>query len=250
MGRYCVKCGASLRDGANFCIACGAANSYQVAPQAGQGGMPTIDATLVENQPSVQSSAPAVSPTYYAPTEANAYAPTVIPDRFDNPPVVQEQQKQKKGFFAKLFKKETESANPEPSANWQMQNFPTTLAGSGDSETIVRGNESGDDGNTIVKNVTRRAALVRRSTGEHFEFFLPAVVGKGSAADVRIAGNGTISRQHARLYFENGSFLVEDLGSTNGTSVDGNLLEQGCIASVKNGSVIALSDEELVFCEV
>lgn len=239
MERRCVKCGTTLRDGANFCIACGAANPYLPTKQI-------IDDTLVENQPP----APTPAPAPYAPIGAGAYAPAA-PVRFDAAPASQESQKpQKKGFFAKLFKKDPENPDNGASAKWQNLNSPTTLVGSGDSDTIVRGSAGGDDSDTIVKSVNRRAALFRRSTGERFEFFLPAVVGKGSAADVRVSGNGTISRQHVRLSFEGGSFFVEDLSSTNGTSVDGSPLASGETVVVKSGSVIGLSDEELVLYEV
>lgn len=242
MERRCVKCGTILCDGANFCIACGAANPCLPAKQI-------IDDTLVENQPPAPAPAPVPAP--YAPIGADTYVPAVAPVRFDVTPASQEPQKpQKKGFFAKLFKKDSESLDNRASAKWQNLNSPTILVGSDDSATTVRGSAGGDDSDTIVKSVNRRAALVRRSTGERFEFFLPAVVGKGSAADVRISGNGTISRQHVRLSFEGGSFFMEDLSSTNGTSVDGNPLAPGGTVVVKSGSVIGLSDEELVFYEV
>lgn len=35
-----------------------------------------------------------------------------------------------------------------------------------------------------------------------------------------------VSRQHARVRLESGAWLIEDLGSRNGTLVDGRLVEQ------------------------
>lgn len=46
------------------------------------------------------------------------------------------------------------------------------------------------------------------------------VVGRGRGADVVIA-EPTISRAHAAIGFDGERFFVEDLGSTNGTSVNG-----------------------------
>ncbi|MAG32418.1 MAG: hypothetical protein CL908_16170 [Deltaproteobacteria bacterium] len=46
------------------------------------------------------------------------------------------------------------------------------------------------------------------------------VVGRGRKADVTLA-EATISRAHAVLGFDGEGFFVEDLGSTNGTMVNG-----------------------------
>lgn len=46
------------------------------------------------------------------------------------------------------------------------------------------------------------------------------VIGRGRRADLALA-EATISRAHAAIGFEGGAFYVEDLGSTNGTLVNG-----------------------------
>ena len=46
------------------------------------------------------------------------------------------------------------------------------------------------------------------------------VVGRGRTADVVVA-EPTISRAHAAIGFDGVGFFVEDLGSTNGTAVNG-----------------------------
>ncbi len=46
------------------------------------------------------------------------------------------------------------------------------------------------------------------------------VVGRGRTADVIIA-EPTISRAHAAIGYDGEEFFVEDLGSTNGTAVNG-----------------------------
>ena len=57
------------------------------------------------------------------------------------------------------------------------------------------------------------------------------VIGRGRSADIVIA-EPTMSRAHAAIGFDGKRFFVEDLGSTNGTRVNGNrekktLLENG-----------------------
>ena len=49
----------------------------------------------------------------------------------------------------------------------------------------------------------------------------PTVVGRGRDADL-VLSEGTMSRAHALLGYEDGRVFVQDLGSTNGTMVNGN----------------------------
>ena len=46
------------------------------------------------------------------------------------------------------------------------------------------------------------------------------VIGRGRTADL-VLSEPTISRAHAAIGFEQGNFFVQDLGSTNGTGVNG-----------------------------
>lgn len=46
------------------------------------------------------------------------------------------------------------------------------------------------------------------------------LIGRGSRCDVVIAG-ATVSRRHAQLYFREGSWVLVDLESTNGTYING-----------------------------
>jgi pSer/pThr/pTyr-binding forkhead associated (FHA) protein len=51
------------------------------------------------------------------------------------------------------------------------------------------------------------------------------VIGRGRSADLVIA-EATISRVHAAIGFDADGFYVQDLGSTNGTQVDGARIER------------------------
>jgi pSer/pThr/pTyr-binding forkhead associated (FHA) protein len=62
------------------------------------------------------------------------------------------------------------------------------------------------------------------------------VIGRGRGADVVLA-EPTISRAHAAIGFEEKSFFVQDLGSTNGTLVNGAREEK---APLKNGDEIQM----------
>ena len=62
------------------------------------------------------------------------------------------------------------------------------------------------------------------------------VIGRGRGADVVLV-EPTISRAHAAIGFEEEAFFVQDLGSTNGTLVNGAREEK---ASLKGGDEIQM----------
>jgi uncharacterized protein involved in exopolysaccharide biosynthesis len=69
------------------------------------------------------------------------------------------------------------------------------------------------------------------------------VVGRDEAAELRIV-DGSVSGQHARITSRGRTFEIEDLGSTNGTSVGGNRVDR---ATLENGDRVTLGTTELMF---
>jgi pSer/pThr/pTyr-binding forkhead associated (FHA) protein len=67
------------------------------------------------------------------------------------------------------------------------------------------------------------------------------VVGRGHTADVVLA-DATISRAHAAIGFNGEAFYVQDLGSTNGTRVNGERAPQ---AELHDGDEIQLGKLQL-----
>lgn len=51
----------------------------------------------------------------------------------------------------------------------------------------------------------------------------PVVIGRGSVADIRVDGK-SISRRHLQISHQSGAYIVTDLGSTNGTMLNGTAL--------------------------
>ena len=72
-----------------------------------------------------------------------------------------------------------------------------------------------------------------------------AVVGRSPAASTFVINHEQVSRQHLRLSLVAQQVMLEDLGSTNGTSVDGVPLEPGNQVPVGEGSRLRLGDLEL-----
>jgi diguanylate cyclase (GGDEF)-like protein len=63
--------------------------------------------------------------------------------------------------------------------------------------------------------------LVGDQVGRMYDLSKPVVViGRGKTCDICIESEG-VSRSHARIVRHGGEYLIEDLGSTNGTWVDG-----------------------------
>jgi hypothetical protein len=68
------------------------------------------------------------------------------------------------------------------------------------------------------------------------------VVGRGTEADLRINDPG-VSRRHAELRLEGDDLVVEDLGSTNGTLVDGERIEE---RGLHDGATVRIGHTDLV----
>jgi diguanylate cyclase (GGDEF)-like protein len=97
---------------------------------------------------------------------------------------------------------------------------------------------------TVVKVLTGlEAGRVHVITSDN------VVVGRGTGVDLRI-DDTSLSRQHCRIRLTNGSYFVEDLGSRNGTMVNGlriqapQLLEDGALVQLAASTIIMFSQQE------
>ena len=69
------------------------------------------------------------------------------------------------------------------------------------------------------------------------------VIGRGTEADIRLPDTG-VSRKHVDVVLENGTAVAEDLGSTNGTLVNGRRISRQPLA---DGDVIRIGHSVLVY---
>ncbi|MGZ4507116.1 MAG: FhaA domain-containing protein [Blastococcus sp.] len=69
------------------------------------------------------------------------------------------------------------------------------------------------------------------------------VIGRGTEADIRLPDTG-VSRKHVDVVLEGGVATVEDLGSTNGTLVNGRRISRQALA---DGDVIRIGHSVLVY---
>src|SRR5262249_23690522 len=70
-----------------------------------------------------------------------------------------------------------------------------------------------------------------------------AVIGRSRECDVRLA-DSNVSRRHAEVRHEDGAYWIVDLGSTNGTELNGKRIER---AKLSDGDRITLGSTDVVF---
>ncbi len=71
-------------------------------------------------------------------------------------------------------------------------------------------------------------------------------IGRDSSSGVAI-NDAEISRKHARLTFQGGKYVIEDLGSTNGTFVNGQRLVSAVV--LKTGDVVSFGEQIVLMYE-
>jgi hypothetical protein len=72
------------------------------------------------------------------------------------------------------------------------------------------------------------------------------VIGRDSSSSIAI-NDAEVSRKHARLNFQGGKYVIEDLGSTNGTFVNGQRLVSPVV--LKSGDVVSLGEQIVLMYE-
>jgi pSer/pThr/pTyr-binding forkhead associated (FHA) protein len=72
------------------------------------------------------------------------------------------------------------------------------------------------------------------------------VIGRDSTNGV-VINDSEVSRKHARLTFQGGKYVLEDLGSTNGTFVNGQRLAGPAV--LRNGDVISFGEQIVLMFE-
>lgn len=75
------------------------------------------------------------------------------------------------------------------------------------------------------------------------QLYLESSIGRSSDNELTVF-HGSLSRRHARIVFVNGGFVISDLGSSNGTQINGNHVDTHQLA---HGDVIRLGEIDLRF---
>jgi hypothetical protein len=80
--------------------------------------------------------------------------------------------------------------------------------------------------------------LMTRSSG--------MVIGRASDQCDLVVAHPTVSRRHAKLSLAGDALMLEDLGSTNGTSLDGKALRQTEPVTLRAGTKVRLGDVDML----
>ena len=93
-----------------------------------------------------------------------------------------------------------------------------------------------------------RRAAARLRIGKRTELLGSggATIGRSREADI-VLEDANVSRKHAEVRPSGGSWIVRDLGSTNGVKVNGRRLDPARPQSLKRGDVIGLGTSRATF---
>ncbi len=90
------------------------------------------------------------------------------------------------------------------------------------------------------------SVVIIKGHAEGMEYLIArtsAVIGRDSHADIRLK-DPLVSREHAAILYRNGKFVLEDLGSTNGTVMNGASIKQ---VDLHHGDTFSLGNTVLQF---
>lgn len=149
--------------------------------------------------------------------------------------------REKYGFFARNKKHNNVAAG-------DVQSVSTVSSIPESKREIINELDYGEMTQLITTGQT--PTFVREDSGAEYSFTGEQyVIGSGSQADIVIADNKTVSRQHARIFRKDDLWYIEDMGSTNGTSLNGEVLRAGMQYRLEGSAKIRVSNVDCFFYE-
>ncbi|PKK91538.1 MAG: hypothetical protein CVV64_07225 [Candidatus Wallbacteria bacterium HGW-Wallbacteria-1] len=106
---------------------------------------------------------------------------------------------------------------------------------------------TGNSGDMIQNDATgARLVVMMGERQREFDFSKnPLTIGRTPENDVAVSFDKVASRRHAQVEFRDGEYLVSDLGSRNGTLLNGKKVEGE--VHLNNGDVITIGDTDIRF---
>ncbi len=99
---------------------------------------------------------------------------------------------------------------------------------------------------TIATNSPRLIGLMGAYTGKLYPLVRVTVsVGRDKSNTIVLADDRMISRRHAEIHLQNGDAVIKDIGSTNGTFVNGSRIVSALI--LRAGDEIRFGDTRFRF---
>ncbi|HUM85397.1 MAG TPA: trypsin-like peptidase domain-containing protein [Lachnospiraceae bacterium] len=121
------------------------------------------------------------------------------------------------------------------------------MGGAATGETSVL--NTGSEETTVLGNSVNAGTLRRSKTGEQISINTSDfTIGKEmSRVNYCITDNTSVSRIHARFVNHNGFTYITDLGSTNGTFVNGRKLTPNSETQLNDGDKVTIADEKFTY---
>ncbi|HEY0753039.1 MAG TPA: FHA domain-containing protein [Ktedonobacteraceae bacterium] len=102
---------------------------------------------------------------------------------------------------------------------------------------------------SAIENPARMT--LRTDSGETLQEFVldksEFAIGRAPSSDILLSKDKLTSRRHATIRYENGSYLLSDERSANGTFVNGQQLEEKAPYKLQNGDRVAIGEYEMLF---
>ena len=96
------------------------------------------------------------------------------------------------------------------------------------------------------KKLSEQAALINKETNEQFPLTQSvSKVGRDKTNTISLYNDSYVSRHHAWILLIKGKYYVEDLGSTNGTLLNGEVLAER--KQLSSGDQLKFGRTELLF---
>ena len=217
--RFCDQCGAKLEDGAKFCTNCGS------------------KITAADPTP---ASVPQAEPETVSQLE---YAPQPAPETV----VMPEEDVEYIEPIPEFKHVDVEPVAAEPVIG-TAEPVTAEVSDYDGEETVCLSDANEESAEQRFARMAKPANLHKLRSGEYVNVDKPEfILGKNPLrTDFAVRDNNTVSRVHAVIKWTEDGYSIADLGSMNGTFVNGvPVSEEGHM--LYDGDVITLSDEEFKF---
>src|SRR5258707_5849492 len=132
--------------------------------------------------------------------------------------------------------------------NW----VPPTIQADSNGHDLLAGATMPAESAVAVATIENPARLtLRTDTGETLQEFVlekqEFSIGRAPSSDILLSKDKLTSRRHATIRYENGTYLLSDERSANGTFVNGQQLEEKAPYQLQNGDRVAIGEYEMIF---
>lgn len=152
-------------------------------------------------------------------------------------------------WAAPLQAQGTIPSSPMPA--WANASEPTMAVGS-DYEATQRSDGPVAVGQATIDHVDNPGRLLLRAEdgGVVKEYVLEKLdmsIGRLAGSDILLPKDKLASRRHASIHYENGNYVIRDEGSSNGTFVNGQQLEENGSQVLQDRDRLGIGEHELIY---